>query len=83
MIVHSRVREVRRHDFKRPPAAYLEKLGFSGCIELQECRTELKTLSPFGPASIGVLPADREYRGTGGGIPAPLNRMNLRSGKLE
>jgi len=83
MIVHAHVRELRRHDCKRPPAAYLEKLGLPGSIELQKGRADLKALGPFGPASISVRPVDRKHRGASGGIPAPLNRLDLPGGKVE
>src|SRR5207245_11498498 len=50
---------------------------------LQERRSELKALGPFGPAARAILTVDGEDRRAVVRIPAALDRSNLAGGELE
>src|SRR5262249_34967128 len=59
------------------------ELAIPGRVELQERRTELKSLRPLGPAPRPVPSLDGEDRRTVGGMPCLLDRSDLRRRQLE
>src|SRR5207249_3938845 len=54
-----------------------------GRVELQQRRTELKPLRPFGPAARRVFPFDGEHRRAVLGLPGFLDAQDFLRGKLE
>ena len=83
MIVNTGVRQVRRHASDRARASEVEEVAVAGGVELQERRSELKALGPFGPAARPILTVDGEDRRAVVTIPAALDRSNLAGGELE
>ncbi len=62
VVVHTNVRDVRRHPAHRLGAPVLEQLLVAGRLEEQERAAVLKSLRPLGPASARVPPGPREDR---------------------
>src|SRR5947207_2217011 len=83
MVMHSGMRNVRRHDFNGLSFADLQKAFFSGGIELQQSRAELKTLRPLRPSARSVFSFDREYWRSFCRVPGFFQAENLWRGNVE
>src|SRR5262252_4600833 len=63
MIVYTDMGDVSRHQLNGFAPAEFKKPLLSCSVKLEQRRTELKTLRPFGPTASGILAFNRKYRG--------------------
>ena len=83
VVVHADVRQVRRHPLDGARPAQLQEFSVAGGVELQDCRAELKSLSPFRPAARLVAALDGEHGRAGIGRPGRFERADLARRQLE
>ncbi|SPE59382.1 hypothetical protein SBV1_3160016 [Verrucomicrobia bacterium] len=83
VVMHAKVAEVRGHPFHRGGSPTLEKGAVAGGIELQEARTVLEALGPFGPSARRVFPSHRKDRRTASRGPAGFQAIDFAGRKSK
>ena len=77
MVVDSDVRHVRSHLPHGLAATDFEKPLIIGAVKLEQCRADLKPLSPFRPTLRRVFPANRQHGRTLVGPHGSFDREDL------